>query len=167
MGFVQDEGDGYFNGRSYGGYIEDEANNILQLDATGKVYTNFILPDADEWFVFETYDINGNPGYIGLTVFSGDVTDLSNDIEALRQEAIALYTSFLLKVTHYKTISLVDIYSGDESNVCTLTCGDFPFTVPDTVWEIQDTIMAPTCLPDVYDETMIYNSENIATEFII
>ena len=167
MGFVKDEGDGNYNGRSYGEYIEAPEDYVIQFGETGAIDTNFILPSASEWFMLEVCDVNGMEGYIGLTVFSADVSNLLVDMEELRVEAVGVYTSFYLRAMHYKTNDLADIYVGSDIDVVALGCVDQEFIVPSTVWEITTALTGVKCVAaDIFDEHITYDITNIATEFV-
>ena len=164
MGFVKDEGDGLFNARTYGTYTEDPALYTLQLGEDGVADTGFILPSDTEWIITEVFDVEGIVGHIGLTVYNADVTNITADIEALRQEALGVYNTFRITTTHYLTGNKVDRYRGDENGVALKRCGNVDYTPPTTVWLITAITMSNTC--GIYDQVLRYDVTNIETEFL-
>lgn len=162
---IEDSGDGTHPAPLSGDYVKDASNHKVTMNATGKGSTNFILPSGTEWFLVETYDVDGVSGDIGLTAYKDDLTNFTDDIEALRQEAIGYYTSFTMKTTHYKTGGLADVYEASESAAHTILCSGIEFTPPSTNWYITNVTVGGVCQLEAYDSSLLYDSENMYSEF--
>ncbi len=160
--FIADSGDGGHPAELFGDYITDAPNKTLFLDSDDYADTGFTLPNDVEWYTTLVNNVEGDPEALGLHVYSDDLANFSADIEALRQEAISEYSVFSILTIHYKTGGLADIYHGDEATAQSLGC-TLNITAGE-VWLIVSDLSGYSC--EEYDQTLLYDVTNIATEFI-
>lgn len=162
---IYDDGDGLYPAELSGTYVTDAPNNTITFEEGSQGDTGFILPSGAEWLLVEFYKIDGVEGTTGLTAYSSDVSNISVDIEALRQEAIGYYTSFLFQVTHFLTGDLCDVYTGSAEASATLVEAAYPYTPPVVSWKLTKELTGPFFALDIYSSSFLYDNTNISTEF--
>ena len=160
MEVIIDEGDGLYNAFLRGTYTKHPDKNVLTLGDDGEGDSDFILPDITSWFLTEVSDIEGVSGDVGLAAYSSVVYNLLTDIEALRQEALGYYTTFIITTTHYKTGNVVDVYRGTESiQQCVQPAyKDLAFTPSLASWKITKDVTAPLYQYIVYPSASLFPS---------
>ena len=157
---IEDSGDGNHPAVLSGTYVTDDLNKTLGMGVDGQADSSFILP-VTPWILTEVFDLENIQYDLGLTVFSDDVSNILVDIEALRQEALLEYTTFIITTTHYKGSELVDVYRGDEVNQQCLSYPykDLSFTPSAVSWKITQNTTAPLYEYILYPSESLFPSE--------
>ena len=156
--WIVDTGGGHYPAKLSGTYTEDAVNKKITMGVDGQADTYYILPNNIPWILTEVYDVNGVQFVLGLVAFDDDFGDILVDMEALRQEAILAYTTFVIVTTHYKGNDLADIYKGDESNEHRLRAAytDIVFTPSTASWKITRDPTAPLYEYYTYPSVALY-----------
>ncbi len=154
--FIEDGGtyeyDAEIIGTETTDWTKDGANKTLKfLTATGEADTKFVLPPSAEWLLIETYDIEGNEGWVGYTKWQSNVSQVDTDLSAIRSIVDAEYTLYKMKATLFDGTNGAKIYGANETTAfpseSSPTYTKTNYTPSTGSWVISDSLTAPD---DVY-----------------